>query len=124
MNSNKLQPTKDHYIDEDELSHEYCAANKCTACFGIDQNGEPNGYGCPGQERFLDDNYELILDFEEAYFLLDRKIKQKDKIIEELKGELGKEKMTSNFYAMRGIELARECNELRTKVEKMENDLS
>ena len=69
----EIKPQKDHYIDEDQLGDEYCHAVKCNACFSTDIEGELKGYGCEGRDDFLDENEELVLDFQEAYFLIEKK---------------------------------------------------
>ena len=39
--------------DENELIDEYCKSQNCSACNGTDINGEPNGYGCPDMEEYV-----------------------------------------------------------------------
>lgn len=75
----KEKPLKDHYIDDDQLGHEFCQRVGCNACFGNDENGEPNGYGCNYQESYVDDNNDLILNFDDAYFLQTIKLEQLEK---------------------------------------------
>ena len=38
--------------DEDVLTSLFCDAVGCRDCHGSDHNGEPNGYGCPGMEKW------------------------------------------------------------------------
>lgn len=64
MVTRHLKPLKDQYSDEDELTDEFCRRNGCSECNGSDHNGEPNGYGCDFMEKFVDDNYHLIIDDE------------------------------------------------------------
>ena len=45
---------RDYELDEDELIHLFCSAKNCNTCEGADETGEPNGYGCPALEKFLD----------------------------------------------------------------------
>ena len=37
-------------FDEDKHGERYCKKKKCRACEGVDENGEPNGYGCVGRD--------------------------------------------------------------------------
>lgn len=52
---------KTYYKDEDDLNQGYCDIKKCCQCDGTDQNGEPNGYGCPGQEKFIEKYWNSII---------------------------------------------------------------
>ncbi|MFM6994568.1 MAG: hypothetical protein ACKOWO_05595 [Sediminibacterium sp.] len=96
MMSEKMKPKKDHYIAEKELGQEYCESIKCRICFGEDENGEPNGYGCPEQENFIADNDELIFDFDDAYFLVQGQLYDAQKEIDQLKSQIEKMKCCEN----------------------------
>jgi hypothetical protein len=51
---------KETYEDENELTGEFCTRSDCGVCNGFDDTGEPNGYGCPAMEKFVEENYHLI----------------------------------------------------------------
>jgi hypothetical protein len=51
---------KEAYEDENKLTEEFCTSSNCFACIGSDDTGEPNGYGCPAMEKFVEENYHLI----------------------------------------------------------------
>jgi hypothetical protein len=53
-------PQKASYADDNELIDEFCDQRKCSFCNGIDENGEPNGYGCPDLEEWIDKHAALI----------------------------------------------------------------
>lgn len=48
-------------FDLDKYTNAYCKRQKCKACEGIDFNGEPNGYGCTGLDKRIDNMYNSIL---------------------------------------------------------------
>jgi hypothetical protein len=50
-----------HDFDEDKHGDRYCNKQKCRACNGIDENGEPNGYGCVGRDEYIQSRYDSIL---------------------------------------------------------------
>lgn len=56
----EYQTLKKNYKDENELIEKYCARTQCKHCFGSDDTGELNGYGCESMEQWVDDNYHLI----------------------------------------------------------------
>ena len=39
----------------------FCNKIGCSECKGTDQNGEPNGYGCEGEEQYIEKRYKSIL---------------------------------------------------------------
>ena len=48
-------------FDSDKHGMRFCAKAGCNACHGVDQNGEPNGYGCTSQDKYTDERYRSIL---------------------------------------------------------------
>lgn len=54
MNDNDFDP--DDYVDE------FCKRSKCHECNGIDENGEPNGYGCIPLDAYIQSKYEDYLE--------------------------------------------------------------
>lgn len=55
-----MKPRKKKYKDSNELGREYCEQSNCSACKWTDENGEPNGFGCNGQDEFIDTYEHLI----------------------------------------------------------------
>ena len=55
MNIHDKSPTvgDDEAFDEDEIGDMFCEAMKCLDCFGTGSDGEPNGYGCGGREKWI-----------------------------------------------------------------------
>jgi hypothetical protein len=49
--------------DFDDEKHEkrYCEKIKCSYCMGTDYSGEPNGYGCPSADAYVEKRYQSIL---------------------------------------------------------------
>lgn len=48
-------------FDPDNYIKAYCKKNKCTLCDGLDYNNEPNGYGCIGLDKRIENMYQSIL---------------------------------------------------------------
>lgn len=48
-------------FDEDKYVKTYCKSKNCNMCNGSDSSGEPNGYGCEGLEKRIDNMYNSIL---------------------------------------------------------------
>ena len=48
-------------FDDDKYTDAYCRKMKCNDCMGTDMNGEPNGYGCNGLEKRIENMYNSIL---------------------------------------------------------------
>jgi len=46
------KPQHKVYWDMEAIEREYCASHGCNQCEGINQDGEPNGYGCDGADEF------------------------------------------------------------------------
>ena len=55
-----MNPLKNSYLNDNELSDEFCNRNNCRSCDGIGEDGEPLGYGCPEYEKFITENSDLI----------------------------------------------------------------
>ena len=47
-------------FDVEKYNGKYCKKMKCTACDGTDFNGEPNGYGCEGNDNYIESRYQSI----------------------------------------------------------------
>lgn len=73
---------KKYYRDENDFIEDYCISVDCGACNGTDQNGEPNGYGCPAKEEFIDNNYEkYMLEDDDIIELLEKENEKLEKLI-------------------------------------------
>lgn len=48
-------------FDPDKYDGIYCKKMNCHACEGTDYNGDPNGYGCQGNDEYIDKRYNSIL---------------------------------------------------------------
>ena len=48
-------------FDEDKYLGKFCNKVNCYACDGTDFNGEPNGYGCQGNDDYIKSRYNSIL---------------------------------------------------------------
>jgi hypothetical protein len=48
-------------FDPDKYDGVFCKKIKCSACDGLDCNGEANGYGCAGNDEYIDKRYKSIL---------------------------------------------------------------
>lgn len=110
----EMKPKKDHYICEDDLGDEYCSNTGCKECFGSDYNGEPNGYGCVGRDKFIEDNEGLILDFEAAYFLQTEKLK---KLLDKVLGILEKQSYREIFKECDVM-----CRRITKEIEKLKEE--
>lgn len=79
----KSDSVKSHYLDDDDLGDEFCERVSCDACMGCDQNGEPNGYGCGYRDAYIDKNFGRIVDYDEAYEIVNKELTQAKKDLEE-----------------------------------------
>jgi type I site-specific restriction-modification system R (restriction) subunit len=59
---------KRYYKDEEVLEREFCRKENCSTCDGSDENGEPNGYGCSHNEKYIEENYKYIASESEENF--------------------------------------------------------
>jgi len=48
-------------FDEDKYIEKYCMKVNCSKCNGTGEDGEPNGYGCEGNDDYVDKWYNSIL---------------------------------------------------------------
>ena len=80
-----IKPRVSHYVDDNDLIDDFCSQMKCNLCHGTDQNGEPNGYGCPSMEEFQDKYDDYILEYDEAYDLVK---KERDELKDDLKSSI------------------------------------
>jgi hypothetical protein len=80
---------KQYYRDEDDLIDDYCKSVGCSLCHGVDINGEPNGYGCPDLDEFLDENHEkYILEDEELIDFLEKELQAEKARVEKAEESL------------------------------------
>jgi hypothetical protein len=49
--------------DFDSIKYEgiFCKKVNCSECEGTDYTGEPNGYGCSDEEKYIEKRYNSIL---------------------------------------------------------------